>query len=135
VAVPQNKRKKEGLIINKDYFSGAQASCFIGDVWVDDIISIDYSLQHNRTPRYGYGSQHYDFIPKGNILVMGSFIINFREPNYLWLIMERYKKLNPLRGQGLSLDVATTVETYRGDRRKRFDDFFNTIDPGSAKEI
>ena len=80
--------------INDQYFSGAQASLFIGDTWVDDIVDINYRVMHNRQPVYGYGSQHFDFVPKGTILVQGEFTINFREPNYLWMILSRYKSFN-----------------------------------------
>lgn len=123
--------------INNHYFSGVQTSLFIGDVWIDDISSIEYAVRHSREPIYGYGSQHFDFLPKGNILVTGSFIINFREPNYLWIILERYKKFNQSREQrlieGKKLDLAELSNTYAGDERQRFNDFFNEIDPATAK--
>jgi hypothetical protein len=125
------------LVINKQYFSGAQASAFIGDVWVDDILAIDYSVQHTRLPQFGYGSQHYDFIPKGNIIVTGSFTVNFREPNYLWLILERYKKFNTTREARLLErdrdDAREEAGRYLTDRRQRFDSFFNRIDARGVK--
>jgi len=77
--------------INQRYFSGSQAHLFIGDVWVDDILSIAFSVAHNRNPVYGYGSQHFDFMPQGTILISGTFAINFREPNYLWAILKRHQ--------------------------------------------
>ena len=80
--------------LNQEYFSGAQGSLYIGDVWVDDVINYSFRVEHSRSPVYGYGSQHYDLMPKGTIIIMGEFTINFREPNYLWLILERYKKFN-----------------------------------------
>lgn len=127
----------EPLAINGQYFSGAQASAFIGDVWVDDILALDYNVQHTRLPQFGYGSQHYDFIPKGNIIVTGSFTVNFREPNYLWLILERYKKFNTTREARLikaSEDDAKEASlTYLTDKRQRFDKFFNSVDAKSAQ--
>ena len=136
--------------LNRDYFSGTQASIFIGDTWVDDIISIDYQLQHNRTPIYGYGSQKYDFLPEGAILVTGSFTVNFREPNYLWMILARYQAFNP---SGLS--VRSTSEESRSDRsaqkagqaaktqldsfpddpRRNFDLFMNQTTPKGADAV
>lgn len=77
---------------NIRYFSGSQASLYIGDVWVDEIVNYSFTMQHDRTPVYGYGSQHWDFMPKGTIIIMGEFTINFKEPNYLWIILERYRK-------------------------------------------
>lgn len=87
--------KRNSVEINGQYFSGAQVSVFIGDTWIDDIVSISYQTTHQRQPVYGYGSQHFDLMPKGTILVAGEFSINFREPNYLWMVLERYKTFNP----------------------------------------
>lgn len=132
-----NNRATRGQGINKQYFSGTQATMFIGDVWVDDILAIDYNLQHTRLPQYGYGSQHFDFLPEGNIIITGSFTVNFREPNYLWLILERFKSLNKPRDVRLkdqaSLSAQQKALTYPDDRRQRFNEFFNEIDPRTAK--
>jgi len=126
--------------INREYFSGSQTSLFIGDIWVDDITDLSYSLTHSRRPIYGYGSQYFDFMPKGNILIEGSFSINFREPNYLWLILSRYEKFDATKNiynekykkdKGVE---AFNARTYSGDRRKRFNDFFKTLDPKSVQE-
>jgi len=126
-----------GVEINKEYFSGAQASVFIGDVWVDDIIAIDYSLQHSRVPIYGYGSQHFDFVPKGSISITGSFAINFREPNYLWLILERYKRLRQTGEERTKkekdIKAAMDANTFEGDKRKRYESFFHAPNPEPAQ--
>jgi hypothetical protein len=129
--------------INDQYFSGVQASVFIGDIWVDDIVSLDYQVDHNREPIYGYGSQHFDFIPKGRILVTGSFTINFREPNYLWMILARYKVFNPdeIQNNKAALDYQRAaditrgeLETFPNDPRKNFD-LFMAQNTGSAEAV
>jgi hypothetical protein len=123
---------RNGVVINDQYFSGVQSSVFIGDVWVDDIVSLDYSVDHSRNPVYGYGSQHFDFLPKGRILVTGTFTINFREPNYLWMILARYKTFqnDEIADSKAALDAQkaadiTTkeLETFPSDPRKNFDLF------------
>lgn len=124
--------------INKQYFSGNQASLFIGDLWVDDITSFNYSVQHGRVPQYGYGSQHFDFLPKGNMLITGSFSINFREPNYLWLILDRQKNFNESRTSRIEkarkAESKIRAQTYEGDVRKRFDEFFQNPNADTARE-
>jgi len=124
--------------VNEQYYSGNQATLFIGDVWVDDIISIDYTLQHSRMPQYGYGSQHFDFLPKGSILITGSFTINFREPNYLWIILERYKHFNKTKEERTfdreKLEIENKAVTYSGDERVRLEEFFGAEDPSKAQE-
>jgi len=137
--------KQPSVRVNQEYFSGSQASLFIGDIWVDDIVDIQYSVEHSQRPIYGYGSQHFDFVSRGNILVSGSFSVNFREPNYLWLILSRYAKFDATRGvrgrgdkkdekEYMTRDKALIQETYEGDRRKRFDQFFSTPTPTKVKE-
>ena len=78
------------LKINEEYFSGAQASIMIGDIWVDDIMSISFSDTYSAQPIFGYGSTFFDHISEGREMIQGSFTINFREPNYLWIILSAY---------------------------------------------
>jgi hypothetical protein len=127
--------------INTQYFSGTQASIFIGDVWVDDIFNLDYNMQQSKQPKFGYGSQHFDFVAKGIVMISGSFSLNFREPNYLWLILERYKKFNGKGPGGISRDTneerksnnINKAQTYAADKRDRFEDFFSIKNPKDAK--
>ena len=100
---------------------------------------------HQRTPIYGYGSQHFDLIPKGTILVTGEFAINFREPNYLWMILERYKTFNPT---GVSKVIANEQrkmgpiedrirqdnQTFPDDPRRNLQNFFDA-DYTNAKRV
>lgn len=123
--------------INDQYFSGTQASLFIGDVWVDDILAVEYMVNQSKVPKYGYGSQHFDFVAKGAILINGTFTINFREPNYLWLILERYKTFNKsreirLKGQEAAYNEEQ-AKTYTNDKRQRFDQFFLETNPDKAR--
>jgi hypothetical protein len=139
MAIIQGDNKAtRGTSINEQYFSGTQTSIFIGDVWVDDIFSIDYNVQHSRSPQFGYGSQHFDFLPKGVMIVTGSFAINFREPNYLWIILDRFKKFNKSPQERLedskNRDAENASLSYEGDKRQRFDSFFNDNNPETAKE-
>lgn len=69
-----------------DYFAGSNAKIFFGDVWVDDIITIQYRAEQNKLPVYGYSSQYYDAILKGQVIVQGSLAIAFKEVGYLNVI-------------------------------------------------
>jgi hypothetical protein len=119
---------------NIRYFSGSQASLYIGDVWVDEITSYSFTLQHDRSPVYGYGSQHWDFMPRGTIIIMGEFTINFKEPNYLWIILERYKRFK-LAGSkrtksesdalnDLEKKLQVRPESFESDTRRSLESFF-----------
>ena len=80
--------------LNTEYFSGSQASIFIGELWVDDIVDWQCSVGSNSMPIYGYGDTFWSHAAQGRIMVQGSFTINFREPNYLFAILEHYRKKN-----------------------------------------
>jgi len=138
---PPDKTKTR---LSQQYYSGSETSIFIGDIWVDDITSIDYNVQNTKTPIYGYGSQHFDFIPKGAILVAGALTINLREPNYLWLILDRYKRFNTLRDRtGISTSKRKEDQidinfdnTFENDERANFDLFFKSKNPTrTAKDL
>jgi hypothetical protein len=80
-------------IYSVDYFSGAQTAIYIGDVLVDEVTSIYWTVQQNRVPIYGYSDQLFRTMAKGQVLIQGTFTINFKEAGYLWLILERYRRL------------------------------------------
>jgi len=136
----KRSRNTEGITgtkINKQYFSGSQVSIFIGDVWIDDITSINYNFVNNKRPFYGYGSEYFDFVTFGTKLVSGVFTVNFREPNYIWMILERERNL---RGKSKEDEVVKNQEqaiefnTFIGDKRKNYDLFFNSKNPGQTAQ-
>jgi len=76
---------------DNDFFTGAQVNVYFGDVWVDDIVSLSFSLEQTKRPIYGYASQYYDAVAKGKISVRGNFTINFKENGYLYVILDYLK--------------------------------------------
>ena len=69
-----------------DYFSGTDAKIFFGDIWVDDIVTIQWNVSQSKTPFYGYASQLFDAVAKGQVIVQGSVTIAFKETGYLNII-------------------------------------------------
>jgi hypothetical protein len=132
--------KDQGPIgLNKEFYSGSQASIFIGDIWVDDICEYQFQTNYSAAPIYGYGSQLYNHVAEGRVLVQGAFTINFREPNYLWAILKRYDFRNspakgyadPLKAKaGISNTTFNQTEaSFVNDKRANLDLFFNTSKP------
>ena len=66
-----------------DYFSSAQVSVFIGDVWIADLSSIQFTVNQQRMPIYGYASQYFHTLAPGRVMVEGQFSIAFKESAYL----------------------------------------------------
>lgn len=88
--MPTDDSRRETRIYDLDYFSGSQMFLYIGDVWVDEVTSLEYRVRNTKQPIYGYASQLYDDIAAGQILVEGTFTINFKEQGYLWAVLQRY---------------------------------------------
>jgi hypothetical protein len=83
-----------GLIINKfDHYSGSQIGIWFGNIYLDDISSIQWTRQQSKKPLYGYASQNFDAVAKGTVLVSGSFIINFRQSGYLTAVIRNIQKI------------------------------------------
>jgi len=71
-----------------DHFSGANVSLYIGDILIDEITSIQYRMEQQKRPIYGYASHHWDFVAKGTTIVTGNFTINFKEAGYLHIVLD-----------------------------------------------
>ncbi len=78
----------------EDYYCGSDVIVLIGDTWVDDIITIQYTNTNNKSPMYGYMSEEFDAVAKGTRIVQGQFAIAFKEIGYLYNILNRYEKKN-----------------------------------------
>ena len=81
----------------QEYFSGAQVSVYFGKIWVDEIVSLQFSLIEKVMPIFGYKSYVADTFVRGNRLVQGQFTINFKESYYLKNVLDRLEKDATLR--------------------------------------
>lgn len=142
--------------INTRYFSGAQASIHIGDIWVDDVVGGSYSVTNSKKPIWGYGSTYFDAVAGGQEIVQGTLEINFREPNYLWMILEikdiaarALPSFNAPQKDGKDVSTKDTIamtgrqDLYSGnnpvirsnDTRMNFEALMSVSDPEVAKQI
>lgn len=69
------------------YFSGCDVVIYFGDVFVDDISRLQFTLQESVRPIYGYASRTWDVVARGARIVHGSFELAFREAGYLDTIL------------------------------------------------
>lgn len=72
-------------IINgeKRYYSSIDAEIYLGDKFVDEITTIQWSVQQQAMPIYGYNSYTFDDVAVGSRLVQGQFSVNFLKAGYL----------------------------------------------------
>jgi hypothetical protein len=86
-----------GNVYEFDYYSGSQISCYIADIFVDEILSIEFQVQQSKRPVYGYASQYFHTVAAGQVLVQGNFTINFKEADYLLATLANYhQKMAPI---------------------------------------
>lgn len=71
------------------YFTGVQASIWIGEAWVTECFGISFQATQNIIPIFGYASTTFDAVAKGRVLVQGSFEINFIDEGYLYYVMHK----------------------------------------------
>lgn len=88
-----------------EYFSGGDARIYFGDVWVDEITNLQFSLQEQVSPIFGYASYTWDKVARGTRYIQGSFTINFKESYYL------HSVLNSLRSKQESAGQATNEKS------------------------
>ena len=87
-------------VYDREYYSGAQALLYIGDVFIDETVSYEYSVTENRMPIRGYASRRFDAVTMGTVEVRGQFTINYKESGYLWAILRRYNSRRGKMDQG-----------------------------------
>ena len=68
---------------NKRYYSSAEAKLFFGGEELEEIVTINWTMQEPKMPLYGYNSFTFDEVAVGSRIIQGTFIINYLVPNYL----------------------------------------------------
>lgn len=105
---------------DKSYFSGANARVYFGDIWVEEMVSIQFGIDENVAPIYGFNSYMFDKVARGTRMVSGAFIINHTETDYINIILERLYNnidaannnlLNSSQVDGLLSDLTTSDST------------------------
>jgi hypothetical protein len=80
--------------IIKRYYSVIDAEVYFGNEYVEDVHDINWAVQQNVQPLFGYNSYTYDEVARGNRLIVGNFTIVFTSPNYLFSILSAAAKAN-----------------------------------------
>lgn len=70
------------------YFSSIDAEIYFGDIFIDDINSIQYVVTEKNFPVYGYNSNIFDYVLTGIRAVQGEFVINFTKSGWLLEVIE-----------------------------------------------
>lgn len=74
------------------YFTMTQARMYVGGLFIDELNGLQFAMQDNKIPVYGYASRFYDAVAQGKSLVQGQFTINFISEGYLLTVLREYVK-------------------------------------------
>ena len=72
------------------YFAGPQVGVFIGDRWVTNAVTIEYTESSTDSPVYGYSSRWFDAVMQGQVIVQGNMMIAFTDGAYLGNLLSLY---------------------------------------------
>ena len=78
----------------KRYYSNLDAEIYINGEWVEDISPIQWSIDQQTMPIYGYNSYIFDDIAQGSRIITGSFTLAFTEPRRLEEVIKTYLATN-----------------------------------------
>ena len=77
--------------VYKKYYSDISAELYFNGHWFEDITSVQWQVQRQTYPLFGYNSFIYDDVALGNRIIFGMFTINFTEPDKLRNIIGQSK--------------------------------------------
>lgn len=94
-----------------DWFSGCQIQVYMGDILIDNAVSISYQVNSQKIPFYGFGSEYYRFTAQGPLLITGQLVIAFKESGYLLLPAKRFHNRNNVSNSSESYKPSSDVLT------------------------
>jgi hypothetical protein len=78
---------------NSSYYSGIDMSVYFEEIFIDEVIALQFSVQEMVMPYVGYASYTFDKVARGARQIQGSFTINFRERAYIPTMLRQLKNL------------------------------------------
>ena len=90
----------------KRYYSNIDAEIYIDGDYFEDIQSIDWDIQSNKMPLYGFNSYIWDDVAFANRMIQGSFVVNFTKPRAI----DEY-----IKGEYTTLDTNTVNTLSYGE--------------------
>jgi len=89
---PPYGTRPDTIFYANEYFSSTNMAIYIGDVFIDEITDLAFSVHANVRPVYGYRSKNFDLVLRDNVIVTGYFAINFKTNGYLYLVLNHYEE-------------------------------------------
>jgi hypothetical protein len=97
-----------------NYYTGSQVSLFIGPIWVEDLVAINYEMANSKSPVWGWNEMYTDMTLEGNFLVQGTLTVHYKETDYLGRL------INQLRDMLAKVDSKDDIDSIINNRKSRF---------------
>lgn len=113
---------------HKRYFSSIDAEIYFGDLFIDDIASIQYEVMEKVLPIYGFNSYKFDFMLFGDRVIQGEFTINFTKSGWLLDIIKTLGSVTDNKDKGNGIGQCCQRQDSCGNKVKGlFDGIFDII--------
>jgi hypothetical protein len=71
-----------------EYFCGANVVLEIEGIPLLECAGMSVNISESKMPIYGYSSRHFDAVARGQVIVQGTFIVNYVNQNYVFRAIE-----------------------------------------------
>ena len=132
------------------YYTATQARIYIGNLFIDELDTLQFVLQENTVPVFGYASRYADAYGTGRSLVQGQLVLNFVTEGYLYTVLQEYAKMHASTSSPAQPDQET--QTLLANREiylkapktprnldlldqinRKLDDIYGTSSPAAVK--
>ena len=128
---PRKKEVKQGYNVGTnyaghttsyEYFCGANVTIHINGEYLLDVAGITYNMMDSATPIYGYSSRLFDAVAPGQKIIQGTFVVNYRESNYVYKQMRkgRSKEFSAIKSRmtnaASDADVQISPDALKGKK-------------------
>ena len=107
--IPRIEQTEENLFI-EEYYSSTDTKIYIDDIEQTEISYINYSLQEQLKPIYGYASRTFDDVAIGNRIVIGTLKVPIKNP-------EAQTSMNTI----VERSINSTLEDYNESQQELMD--------------
>ena len=76
---------------NQNFWSGLDAAVYFDDLYIAEIVSLQYEVQEAVYPLFSYASRTMRRAMHGSRRVFGQFTVNFQQAALFWLILEHIR--------------------------------------------
>jgi hypothetical protein len=73
---------------NSSYWSGLDLNIFFNEIYIDDIVQIQYQITENVMPLMSWGDYTVRYMAHGFRIIQGSFGINFKNSAYMQSVLK-----------------------------------------------